>query len=61
MIVKIIFVFLLLLVALTMLGSAVTKYLRGPKPPPTLTATRAKCAHCGRSVTGTAPCSCGQG
>ena len=57
--VKIIIVFLVLLVALSMVGSTIAKFLRGPKEPPVL--TRAKCAHCGRTVVGTAPCLCGKG
>lgn len=59
MLFKIILVFLLAVVALAMIGSTVTKMLRGPKAAPEL--TRAKCAHCGRTVVGTAPCICGKG
>ena len=59
--IKIVVMFLLLVLALSMVGSMVTKFLRGPKPPPVITATRAKCAHCGREVIGTAPCVCGKG
>lgn len=58
---KIAIVFLLLIVGVSMLGSTVVKFLRGPKAPPTLTSTRAKCGHCGRPVVGTAPCVCGKG
>lgn len=57
--IKIVLMFLLLLLALSMVGSLVTKFLRGPTKPPEL--TRAKCAHCGRVVVGTAPCICGKG
>ena len=59
MLFKIILVFLLAIVAVAMLGSTVVKLLRGPKAAPEL--TRAKCAHCGRAVVGTAPCVCGKG
>ena len=58
---KIAIVFLLLIVGVSMLGSTVVKFLRGPKAPPALSSTRAKCAHCGRPVLGTAPCVCGKG
>ena len=57
--IKIVVLFLLLVLALSMVGSVVTKFLRGPPAPPEL--TRAKCAHCGRTVVGTAPCVCGKG
>lgn len=57
--IKVVILFLLLLLALSMVGSLVTKFLRGPAPPPEL--SRAKCAHCGRVVVGTAPCACGKG
>ena len=59
MLFKIILVFLLAVVAVAMLGSTVVKMVRGPKPKPEL--TRAKCAHCGRVVEGTARCICGKG
>ena len=58
---KIVFVFLAVIVGIAMLGSTVAKFLRGPAAPPIITATRAKCAHCGRPVVGTAPCVCGNG
>lgn len=58
---KIALVFLLLIVGVSMLGSTVVKFLRGPKPPPSLNATNAKCGNCGRPVKGTAPCVCGKG
>ena len=54
---KIIVVFLALIVGIAMLGSTVVKLLRGPAP----AVTSAKCAHCGRTVKGTAPCVCGHG
>ena len=56
--IKIVVMFLLLMLAVTMVGSFVTKFLRGPPAPPVL--SRAKCAHCGRAVQGTAPCICGK-
>ena len=56
--IKIVVMFLLLMLAITMVGSFVTKFLRGPPAPPVL--SRAKCAHCGRVVMGTAPCVCGK-
>ena len=58
---KIAIVFLLLIVGVSMLGSTVVKFLRGPKAPPNLTATHAKCGNCGRPVKGTSPCVCGKG
>ncbi len=57
--IKIVVMFLLLLLAVSMVGSMVTKFLRGPVKPPEL--TKAKCGHCGRTVVGTAPCVCGKG
>ena len=58
--VKIVVMFLLLMLVLSMVGNLAVKLLRGPPaPPPPL--TRAKCGHCGRVVTGTAPCTCGKG
>lgn len=57
--IKIVVMFLLLVLALSMVGSLVTKVLRGPAKPPEL--GRAKCGHCGRVVIGTAPCVCGKG
>lgn len=57
--IKIVVMFLLLLLAVSMVGSMVTKLLRGPRQPPVL--SQAKCAHCGRTVVGTAPCVCGKG
>ena len=59
--VKIILVFLALMVGLSMAGNAFVKLMRGPKAPPPLNGTQAKCGHCGRTVTGTAPCVCGKG
>lgn len=61
MMLKIAIVFLLLIVGVSMLGSTIVKFLRGPKAPPSLSASRAKCGHCGRPVLGTAPCVCGKG
>jgi hypothetical protein len=57
--IKIVVMFLLLMLALSMVGNFVTKFLRAPPPPPNL--ARAKCGHCGRTVVGTAPCVCGKG
>ncbi len=57
--IKIVVMFLLLLLALSMGGSLITRFLRGPPKPPEL--TRAKCGHCGRLVVGTSPCVCGKG
>ncbi len=59
--IKIVVMFLLLMLALAMVGNAVTKFLRGPPTPPKVGETRAKCGHCGRTVIGTAPCVCGKG
>jgi hypothetical protein len=59
MLFKIILVFLLAVGALAMLGSTVVKFLRGPDAAPRV--SLAKCAHCSRSVKGTAPCTCGKG
>jgi hypothetical protein len=61
MMLKIAIVFLLLIVGVSMLGSTVVKFLRGPKAPPPIASTRAKCGNCGRPVQGTAPCVCGKG
>lgn len=59
--IKIVVMFLLLMIGLSMVGNMVTKFLRGPKPPPQVNVTRSKCANCGRTVIGTAPCVCGKG
>ena len=52
--IKVVVLFLLVMVILSMVGNLVTRFLRGPTTPPAV--TRAKCAHCGRTVLGTAPC-----
>lgn len=58
---KIVVIFLALMLILSMIGNLVAKFI-APKPPaPPKGQTRAKCAHCGRTVTGTAPCICGKG
>jgi hypothetical protein len=57
--VKIVLIFLVVMLGLSMAGNAFVKLFRGT-PPPT-TATKAKCGHCGRTVIGTAPCVCGKG
>jgi hypothetical protein len=59
--IKIVLMGLLLLAGLSMIGNFIGGFLRGPKPPPPKLATRAKCAHCGRTVLGTTPCICGKG
>ena len=59
--VKIILVFLVVMAGVSMAGNAFVKMLRGRKPPTPLAGTKAKCGHCGRTVTGTAPCICGKG
>lgn len=62
---KIVLFFLAVMLILSMVGNLVTKFLAPPPPEEgktrTQDRTRAKCAHCGRSVVGTAPCICGQG
>lgn len=58
---KIVVLFLGLMLIISMIGSLVTKFM-GPRPPEAPKGqTRAKCAHCGRPVIGTAPCVCGKG
>ena len=57
--IKIVVMFVLLMVAMSMIGNFVTKFLRGP--PPAAELPRAKCGHCGRQVVGTSPCICGKG
>ena len=61
--IKIVVVFLMLMLIVSMIGNFVTKFLRGDPPEPKVAKgqTRAKCAHCGRTVVGTAPCVCGKG
>lgn len=58
--IKIVVVFLMLLLIVSMIGNLVTKFLNPPADPPKVQ-TKAKCAHCGRTVIGTAPCICGKG
>jgi Na+-transporting methylmalonyl-CoA/oxaloacetate decarboxylase gamma subunit len=57
--IKIVVVFLMLLLIISMVGNLVAKFFAPPAPPKSQ--TRAKCANCGRSVLGTAPCVCGKG
>ena len=62
--IKIVVLFLLLMVAVSMIGNlfrpgGLLGFLRPPPPP--IAETKAKCAQCGRTVTGTAPCVCGKG
>ncbi len=59
--IKIVVVFLGLMLIISMIGNLVTKFLGPKEPPGAKTQTRAKCAHCGRPVLGTAPCVCGKG
>jgi hypothetical protein len=59
--IKIVVMFLLLMLVVSMAGNLVTKFLRGPEKPPPIASNRAKCANCGRTVIGTAPCVCGKG
>ena len=61
--IKIVILFLLLMAAVAMIGNlfrpgGLLGFLR---PPPPIAQTKAKCAHCGRTVVGTAPCVCGKG
>ena len=60
--VKFILIFLLILVAISMIGNLFRPggLFGAAKPPAKLPAT-ATCGHCGRAVVGTAPCICGQG
>lgn len=58
---KVVAIFLALMLIISMIGNLVTKVM-GSKPPVAPKGqTRAKCAHCGRVVIGTAPCVCGKG
>ncbi|MGV8985170.1 MAG: hypothetical protein ACOH2H_02660 [Cypionkella sp.] len=58
---KVVVIFLMLMLIVSMIGNVVTKFFN-PKPPEApKVQTRAKCAHCGRTVIGTAPCVCGKG
>lgn len=58
---KIVVIFLMLMLIISMIGNVVTKFFN-PKPPePAKSQTRAICGHCGRTVIGTTPCVCGKG
>ena len=61
--IKIVILFLLLLVAVSMIGTLFRPggFLSFLRPPPPIAQTKAKCASCGRTVVGTAPCVCGKG
>ncbi len=65
--IKIVVIFLMLMLIISMVGNVVTKLFGPPKPPEPKSAssansqTRAVCGHCGRTVIGTAPCICGKG
>lgn len=58
--VKIVVMFLMLMLVISMIGNLVTKFM-GVKPPVAKGQTKAICASCGRTVLGTAPCICGKG
>ena len=59
--IKIVLMFLMLMLVISMIGNLVTKFM-GTKPPLVQKGqTKAKCGNCGRTVTGTAPCICGKG
>ncbi len=58
---KIVVIFLGLMLIVSMIGSFVTKFIAPRPPEPPKGQTRAKCANCGRTVVGTAPCICGKG
>jgi Na+-transporting methylmalonyl-CoA/oxaloacetate decarboxylase gamma subunit len=59
---KIVVLFLMLMLIISMVGNVVTKFFAPPKPPEEPKAqTRSKCSNCGRVVVGTAPCICGKG
>ena len=58
---KVVVIFLMLMLIISMIGNVVTKFLN-PKPPEApKVQTRSKCSNCGRTVIGTAPCVCGKG
>lgn len=59
---KIVITFLLIMLIVSMAASAVARFF-GHEPAKKMdkSQTRAKCAHCGRVVVGTAPCICGKG
>lgn len=59
--IKIVVMFLMLMLVISMIGNLVTKFM-GPKPPEVPKGqTKAICGSCGRRVLGTAPCICGKG
>lgn len=58
---KVVIVFLLFMLILSMAASAISRFFRGTPPKVDKGQIRARCAHCGRVVVGTAPCSCGKG
>ena len=58
--IKIVVMFLMLMLVLSMVGNLVSKFM-GTKPPAAKAQTKAICASCGRTVLGTAPCICGKG
>lgn len=59
---KIVLTFLLVMLIMSMAASAIARFFRGDPPPRVdKSLPRAKCAHCGRPVVGTAPCVCGKG
>ena len=58
--IKIVLMFLMLMLVISMIGNLVTKFM-GSKPPIAKRQTTAKCGNCGRTVLGTAPCVCGKG
>ncbi len=59
--IKVVILFLCLMLIISMIGNLVAKFLGLKEPPVAKDQTRAKCAHCGRQVLGTAPCVCGKG
>lgn len=58
---KIVIFFLAVMLILSMVGNLLTKMFNPRPPADPKSQTRAKCAHCGRVVLGTAPCLCGKG
>ena len=59
--IKIVLMFLMLMVVISMIGNLVTKFMGTPKPPIAKNQTKAICGSCGRTVLGTARCICGKG
>ena len=60
--IKIVVLFLMLMLVISMVGNLVTKFFGVAKPPEApKVQTRATCSNCGRVVVGTAPCICGKG